>query len=525
MIPSRTRTPLRALGAAGALLLSASLLSACGDSSDGGDRVAGKAPDAVVMDLRNDVDTFDPFLTAADQGAVQMYEALYDTPVRRDMKTGEYVAAMATDWEVTTTKIDMTFREGLTCSDGTDLTATDIANSMKRLADPKTGSVYTGRLFGAGGVKQIVADDEANTVSIEVKDPHSDLLDSMSTAFVICPKGLKDLEALATTPQGSGPYKVTSLKRGDTYELEAWDSPALEDADSVPAKLTFRVITADATRANLFETGETDIAGILGRDSKRLEGSHEFIQGKAFEADSLTFNQRPEAPMSDEKLRRVVAQAIDAAAYTKAASFGVGEAVNTVVTPNMDCYTEANGKVGLKFDEDQAKADLEAAGYGPGGKKLTLRLLGYDVQNSGPDYVADALRKIGIEVKVTNGTQAQAAGIVYGDEGEWDIIVFPYISAAPHPYPLVTKMSSNLGEGGSYNFGRTRNDDFDKYAALATSKLGDERCENWAKAEAALLEQTNLVPLLWPIANYFSDGLTFEATYRTVDLRTIRAVE
>jgi peptide/nickel transport system substrate-binding protein len=513
------------VGAVGVLLLSTCVLAACGDSSDGGDNVAGEAPDSVVMDLRNDVDTFDPYLTAADQGAVQMYEALYDTPVRRDMKSGEYVPAMATEWDVSTTKIDMTFREGLKCSDGSALTPTDIANSMKRLADPKTGSIYTGRLFGAGGVKQIVADDDANTVSIEVNDPHSDLLDSMSTAFVICPKGLKDTKALATEPQGSGPYKIASLKRGDTYELEAWDSPALEDPASVPGKITFRVITNDATRANLFETGDTDIAGILGRDSQRLESKGKPIQGKAFEADSLTFNQRPEAPMSDEKLRRVVAQAIDAAAYTKAASFGVGEAVDTVITPNMDCYTEANAEVGPKFDEDQAKADLEAAGYGPGGKKLTLRLLGYDVQNSGPDYVADALRKIGIDVKVTNGTQAQAAGIVYGDEGEWDIIVFPYLSAAPHPYPLVTKMSSNLGEGGSYNFGRTRNDDFDKFSALATSALGDERCENWAKAEAALLEQVNLVPLLWPIANYFADGLTFNATYRTVDLRSIRAVE
>ncbi|MET0467405.1 MAG: ABC transporter substrate-binding protein [Aeromicrobium sp.] len=525
MFSLRTRPWRHTVGLAGALVLSASILAACGGSDEGGDRVAGKAPDSVVMDLRNDVDTFDPMLTAADQGSVQMYEALYDTPVRRDMKTGEYVPAMATTWDVTTTKIDMTFREGLKCSDGTDLTATDIANSMKRLADPKTGSIYTGRLFGAGGVKDIVADDAARTVSIEVNDPHSDLLDSMSTAFVICPKGLEDTEALATAPQGSGPYKVTSLKRGDTYELEAWGSPALEDPESVPGKITFRVITNDATRANLFETGETDIAGILGRDSQRLEGNHEFIQGKAFEADSLTFNQRPEAPMSDERLRRVVAQAIDAAAYTKAASFGVGEPADTVITPNMDCYTESNGDLGLKFDEAKAKADLAAAGYGPGGKKLTVRLLGYDVQNSGPDYVADALRKIGIDVKVTNGTQAQAGAIVYGDEGDWDVIVFPYLSAAPHPYPLVTKMSSNLGEGGSYNFGRTRNDDFDKYSALATGSLGDERCENWGKAEAALLEQTNLVPLLWPIANYYADGLTFNATYRTVDLRSIRAAE
>ena len=507
--------------------LAASLLAACGSgsSTDGAAANVGEAPKQITMDLRNDVDTFDPMLTAADQGAVQMYEAIYDTLVRRDMKTGEYVPAMATKWKVTPTSIDFDLKSGLKCSNGTPLTPTDIANSLKRLADPKTGSIYTGRLFGAGGVKQITADDAKNTVSVEVNDPHSDLIDGMSTAFIVCPEGLKDTKSLATAPQGSGPYKITSLKRGDSYVLEAWGSPALDSAKDVPAKITMRVITADSTRANLFETGATDIAAILGRDSKRLLAKNKPIPGKAFEADSLTFNQRPGQPMANEKLRRVIAQAIDGASYTKAASFGVGEAVDTVLTPNMDCYAKGNAKIGLKYDLAQAKVDLKEAGYGPGGKDLTLRLLGYDVQNSGPDYLADAIRKLGVKVDITNGTQAQAAGIVYGDDGAWDMIVFPFLSAAPHPYPLVTKMSSNLGEGGSYNFGRTRNATFDDLAKKAPGALGAERCQLWGDAEAALLEKTNLVPLMWPVTNYFTNGLTFEAGYRTVDLRTIRAVD
>ena len=512
----------RSLSAIAAVTLSVSILAACGDSETDNKKASGEVPESITMDLRNDVDTFDPMLTAADQGAVQMYEALYDTLVRRDLATGEYIPAMASEWEVTPTRIDFTVKPDLKCSDGTDLTPTDIAASLKRLADPKTGSVYTGRLFGAGGVKEITADDEANTVAVEVNDPHSDLIDGMSTAFIVCPKGLADTEALASTPQGSGAFKITTLKRGDTYVLEAWDSPAIEDPNSIPKKITMRVVTSDSTRANLFETGETDIAAITGRDTERLERSHEPIKGRAFAADSLTFNQRPGAPMSDERLRRAVAYAIDAADYSKAASFGVGEPVHTVNTPNMDCYLESNGDIGIKHDPQAAAKELADAGYGPGGKKLTLRLLGYDLQNSGPDYIADALRKLGIDVKITNGTQAQAGGIVYGDEGDWDIIAFPYISAAPHPYPLVTKMSSILGEGGSYNFGRTRNEEFAKYAKLAPGALGDERCDYWAKAEAALLEQTDLVPLTWPTVHYFTDGLTFDSTYRTIDLRTIR---
>src|SRR5690606_9953708 len=141
--------------------------------------------------------------------------------------------------------------------------------------------------------KEILADDEANTVSVEVNEPHSDLLDSMSTAFIICPKGLEDTEALATEPQGSGPYRIVSMKRGDTYELEAWGSPALDDPDSVPDKLTYRVVTDDSTRANLAETGDVDIVSVVGRDSKRLESSIEPIRGEAFQSDSVVFNQRP----------------------------------------------------------------------------------------------------------------------------------------------------------------------------------------------------------------------------------------
>ncbi|MCD9153909.1 ABC transporter substrate-binding protein [Aeromicrobium duanguangcaii] len=518
----RRSTRRRGLATAAVAAVAASLLAACGGGDSSGSGASGETPEQVTMVLRNDVDTFDPMLTAAENGAVQMYEALYDTLVRRNWKTGDYEPAMATSWEITPTKIDFALKDGLKCSDGSDLLPSDVQKSLERLADPKTGSIYTGRFFGAGGVKQIVADDEANTVSVEVNEPHTDLIDSMATAFIVCPKGLADTEALATTPQGSGPYKLTSMKRGDTYELEAWGSPALEDPESVPAQLTYRVVTSDSTRANLVDTGDADIVSVIGRDSKRLEASVEPIQGKAFQADSIVFNQRPGAPFADERLRRVAAQAIDATSYTKAASFDVGEAVDTLATPNMDCYVESNGEIGLKLDKDQAKADLEAAGYGPGGKELSVRLLGYDLQNSGPEYVADALRELGIKVDITNGTLAQAAGVVYGDAGEWDVMVFPMNAPAPHLYPAVTKMSSNLGEGGSYNFGRVRNEEFDRYAKLAPASTGDERCENWSKAEAALLERTDVVPMMWPIANYFSKDLTFETGYRTTDLRTIR---
>src|SRR5690606_32566267 len=98
------------LGAVGALIL-----AACGtDSSESGTE-AGEVPESIVMDLRNDVDSFDPVLSASDQGAMQLFEAIYDTPIRQNYETGGVDPAMAHEWEVTPTKLVFHFRPDLKC--------------------------------------------------------------------------------------------------------------------------------------------------------------------------------------------------------------------------------------------------------------------------------------------------------------------------------------------------------------------------------------------------------------------------
>lgn len=498
-------------------------VSACGGGgSDSGEE---DSIDELTIVLRNDPDSFDPAVTAAETGATQMHEALYDTLIRLDLETGEYLPAMATDWSVTPTRVDFTLKPGLKCADGTDLTPTDVAASITRLGDPETGSIYTGRVFGQGGFKVAEADDEANTVSVEVNSPQTDLLEGMRAAFIVCPAGLEDTEALVTEPQGSGPYRLVSSSRGDHYVLERWDSPAVDNIEDLPQQLTMRVVTSDSTRANMFETGQADIVSVLGRDAVRLQENNEPILGQGYQSDTLVFNQRPGAPGADETIRRIVAHALDASDYTRAASFDVGEPVDTIFTPNMPCFVESNGDLKPQQDLDEARRLLDEAGYGPDDAPLRLRLLGYDAQNSGPDYVADALRAVGIEVDLTNGTLAQGAEIIYGDAGLWDVFVFPFMSPTPIPYPMVTKMSSNLGEGGSYNFGRITNEDFDRLTAEAPGLSGDEGCAAWAEAEAALIERVDAVPLMWPIAQYYAHGVTFQAGHRVIDLRSITATD
>jgi len=513
----------KTISSALAAALAAVTLAACSGGGATTDVAAGEAPKDITLAVRNDVDTFDPALSAYENGASQVYEALYDTLIRIDLKSGEYVPAIASSWKNTPTRAEFVIKENLTCSDGSPLKPSDVAASIERLADPSTGSVLTGRMFGAAGVKSVVADDQAHTLAIELKGPHIDMLDGLRSAFIVCPSGLADTEKLATVPAGSGPYRLTSSTRGDSYVLERWDSPAVEEDASLPERITMKVVTADSTRANLFETDAADIVSIVGRDAARLTKEHEPIKGRANGTESLMFNQRPGRPGADPEVRRIIAQAVDAEGYAKAASFGVADPIRTMLSPTMECYDESNEQHTLPFDAAAAKAALADAGYGPGGKPLSVIVVGMESQNSGPEYLAEALRDIGIDVEVKNGSLAQLVAIVYEEREPWDLVVFPMISEARSPFPMVTKTSSNLGEGGSYNYGRIKNAQYDALVERVAGEDGDQRCATWSEAEKSLLTRHDVVPLLWSTAAYFSKDLEFDAGYRVLNLRTIRA--
>lgn len=497
----------RMAGAATALGL-VTTLAACGDSEDQADTGSGDVPESVSIVLRNDVDSFDPFLSQADSGAKQVFDALYDTLVRVKPGGGEgeivVEPSLASEWEVTEDSASFTLRDELACGDGTPLTASGIAASLEHLADPDTGAFARARVFGPDGVESIEADDEAKTLTVNLNKPFTYLLEGLSVAYIVCPTALDNLEALASMPEPTGPYTVAEFSRGDRYVLERRDDVAVVDPETLPAELDLRVITDDTTRANLVSTNEVDVASVLGRDADRLKEQMDSISGPAALASTLIFNQSDGLPGADKEFRTAVAQAIDPTAYATASSFSLGEAINTVYTPNMDCYDSSNGELTPSFDLEAATSVLES-------RDETIRVVGIDYQNSGPELVADSLRKAGANVEVAKGTLAQAINILFGT-GEWDVVVYPYEVVMPLPSWLVNQVG----------VGNLVNENYFRLAAAAAATAGDSRCGLWSDAEAALLENVDMKPLVWTSAEWFTNGLTFEANSFYIDTRTIR---
>jgi peptide/nickel transport system substrate-binding protein len=501
------------------------LIAACGsDSNSAKPASKGGALTSVSMILASDIDTFDPHKGVMERGSRQLADAVYDTLVRIDSSAapGTMKGSLAESWDVTASSATFKIKSGLTCGDGTPLTASGIAKSLQRIANPDTGTPYGNRVFGPGGAKEIKADDAASTIAITVNKPYSDLLFGMSTAFIVCPNGLEDAEALAQKPAETGPYTLTKSKRGDSYTLTRRDKDAaVEELESMPKQITLRVVEDDTTRANLLGTGAVDITPIEGRDAERLKKQFKVVEGMTYLPDALLFNHNTGRAGADPALRKALAQAVDAASYAKAASGDLGKPIRTMYTPNMECYTDKNESLTPAFDLESAKADLKAAGYGPGGKSLKLRVIGFDTQLSGPEYIADALRKLGIDVSMTQGTLGQLIDIVFGT-GDWDVMVYQFDILQLSPYGLVNQISYAYGK--TLNGGGVQNAEYDRLALEASAAMGDERCALWEQAEAALLGSVDVKPLQWrQVAWFHKSDVKFDANAYIVNTRTISA--
>ena len=141
---------LRTLGTCVLTATLAAALAGCGGSDDGdgnGGGGGGKG-DAELVDgatftlgLSSDPGNLDP-LMGAGTSLFTVTQFAYDPLVSVD-ETGEIRSALATTWDVQGTTITLDLAEGITCSDGAELTATDVAASLNFVADPKNPVSYT----------------------------------------------------------------------------------------------------------------------------------------------------------------------------------------------------------------------------------------------------------------------------------------------------------------------------------------------------------------------------------------------
>ncbi|GFJ96302.1 hypothetical protein Prum_099440 [Phytohabitans rumicis] len=192
----------------GSVVALAASTAACGGSdSDSGTGQQVKSGGTFTHAIAADPGTLDIF--HSPMAVTQVVAAYaYNTLISVD-GAGAVRPWLAQKWDVTPTAITYTLKPGITCSDGSPLTASDVARNFTYIADPKNTAMQLGGQVTAG--TKATADDQARTVTVTSPTPDSFLLVKSGNVMIVCAKGLDNPQGLTDKTIGTGLFELASV--------------------------------------------------------------------------------------------------------------------------------------------------------------------------------------------------------------------------------------------------------------------------------------------------------------------------
>ena len=498
------------------LCITASLLAGCGgsDSSESGGGGGGgeeaKYVDGATftMALSSDPGNLDPQM-GAGSALFTFSQLAYDSLVSVNADSGAIESQLASDWEVDGTKVTFTLADGVTCADGSELTATAVADNIAFVADPKNQSPFLGTFLPVGATAK--ADDAAGTVTLKLAAPAPFVLNGLASLPIVCPDGMDDRKALAQATAGTGPYELTDAAPGEEYTYQMRDgytwgpNGASTATEGMPATIVMKIVQNETTSANLLLSGDINAASIIGPDAERLDKAGLFSAETPALLGEQWYNHAEGRATSDPAVRMALTQALDLAELQNVLTSGKGTPATTLTTlePTACPGDSVSGSVPAT-DTDAAKAALEAAG------PLELTFLYSTGGGSGVAAAAELAvqqwEALGITVKAKGQDDTALQGTIFG-AGDWDIAWVPLNVNSPDQ--VVPFLSGPAAPDGT-NFSAIDNADYNAGVEEASAMSGEEGCATWLEAESALFAAADIVPFANSVVQTFGAKAEFE---------------
>jgi peptide/nickel transport system substrate-binding protein len=379
------------------------------------------------------IDTLNPIL--ADSPAERsLARKLFPLFVTQDPQSGLLTPdGLAESWAIAATsdRITFTLRSGVTWSDGTPVTAQDVAFTFGAIADPQVASPYRSSL---AAVAAVTATDPG-TVAVSLNQPDCSALQALVQPVLPSHRYAADFGGLADSPLNraptttAGPFRfdeqtsdgAVRLVRDDSYWRGA---PNIQTYHLVPAPtIDVQIEALQAGSGDLLRPLATDLdqfAGIEAVDRTRFpDDSYSFIAlNLADPANPLTGQttdearqlQPPHPILGDLRVRQALAAALDYATILQAAYGEAHYRTGSYVPPTAQWVHDPTLQPPT-YDPEQAAALLDEAGWtdedGDGtrsreGTSLALTLL---TNNDSPrrvaiaELVAAQLGAIGVTIR------------------------------------------------------------------------------------------------------------------------------
>ncbi|MGK3958474.1 ABC transporter substrate-binding protein [Arthrobacter sp. R4] len=467
---------------AGALVATALLLSGCTPSPPNTNAAVDDT--FVYAASLESVTEWDP---AVAYGAeIQAFSNIYDKLTRYNAETEEVDPELATKWEHSEDGLTWTFtlRNDAKFHNGRPVDSAAVKQAIERTIKLNGGPAYIWSAVDS------ISTPSADTVVFNLKYPAP--LDLVTTSgygayiYDVQAAGSEDLAKWLASGKdaGSGPYTVSKWNPGEeaslrlTAQREYWGGWK----DNSYKNVEFRTVPERTTAWQLIQAGKIDMVQRLTPQLfAEAEKSPSVVTlNKPLFQNALAFFNTKSGPMQDVRVRKAVQAAIDYAGTVEALE-GSAVAASGVIPEGIPAYTPGLEKT---QDLDQAAKLLAEAGYGPGGKPLTLKLTitsGLTDEELAATLMTSALAKVNVTLDVqVLQWEAQWNKAKSEDPAEvQDMMMFYYWPEYPTPTAWLTKLfrtEETIGFNLAYYYNPAADaaiDNIDKL--LATDKAAAER--------------------------------------------------
>jgi len=475
---------------------------------------AGKKDDTLVWATDRDVPIADPYYLNVRELLVIGHH-VWDTLVIIDPKTAEIKPLLATKWTwVNATTLELELRKGVKFHSGKVMDADDVVYTLNHVSNKDNAIANFALLAWIKSAEKI----DADRVRVVLKNPFPAALAYLGgIAFImekghydsapVKPDGRKDYGAVK--PNGTGPYRITEVKPGDSISMMK-NADYFKDGfkgDPKISKIKFRTIKDGNTRTAELMTGAVDWLWDVPKDqAERIKANPAVVveNAKTLRVSYLEFDVNGVSGQkffTDKRVRQAVAHAIDRESITKNL---VGPA--SVVAPSAchpDQFACASDVPKYAYDPAKAKALLKEAGFPDG---FEFDLYAYREREYTEAVIGD-LAKVGLKAKLnymqyTAFVEAVQKGRTPIAHGTWGSNSIPDVSA----------MTAHFFLHGPDDL--TKDAEVKKLIDEADAHTDpDKRKAVWQKALARIAAEAFWVPLFTYAKYYaFSKDLDFTPT-------------
>ena len=475
------------LASIGVLLAAGLLAAACGSGSGGSSASGGSSGSGSVLTIDNESGSlwtcnFNPYNLSDEWLSLgPVYEPLAYVNTLQSAKTTPWLAT-AWKWGDGNKKLTFTIRQGVKFSDGTPMSAADVAFSFNLLKKYKALDINS-----VWSVLSSVTQQGANQVVMTFKAPAVTYFYYIADQVAIVPQHIwskigNPVKYPDTHPVGTGAFTVSPCT-GQNITYKA--NPHYYQAGEPKVKqVDYPAFTSNDTANSYLASGQAQWG------SQFIPSIQKFYLAKSSDnhiwfppvANVSLFINLKNSVLSNVAVRQAMAYAINRGRASTIGEYGYEPASNQsgIVTPTFSSWLDTSQASGYgnnyAYNPAKARAVLKQAGYtaGPGGvMQKNGQKLSFSVINNGgySDWVAALntlqadLKAVGIQITPKNlATPAYEAALYNGNYQ----LGYGSETGGPTPY---YELRQWLYSGNSAPIGQPAGSNFERYSSAATDKL------------------------------------------------------